>query len=498
MSNGYNDHDPAQVYLAPLKSYQQLMQAREGYEGTLLNAYVELIEKYRQKCAECDREQRNATVWEKEHRLAERELQRAERELQTIKSSAESSQFAYVIIDGDGAVFREELISQGEQGGITAAHELHSEIENYLKDTYSLSQLDLYVQVILSIEGLSKALFNSGTLKNTDERNILSKFARGFNSASPFFSFVDVKYGKERADNRVRKVFETMERMPQCRAIILGGCHDNGYATFLESFRRSRKVSLLETTPAAADFRHLPFQRVSFHSIFRSESLMSRPMAPPPGFGILSHQQNQPSLSSSAPSKSSPTTSYAIPASVKPPSPAGAQKESNGQPGSWASVGRAGNTPQVIDISSQKKSAKSEPWYLQLNKDDERIDVPLPKLDNNAKESFDQKTRGNGANFCNKFYLQGNCKAMDATGHCPYIHNDRLSPAELLILKYRARGLPCAAGSQCRDIRCTSGHHCPNPNSCYFDDKCRFVDTHGLDITPTIKIFEDGTREIVP
>jgi hypothetical protein len=416
-----------------------------------------------------------------------------------LKLSQESSQFAYVIIDGDGAVFREELISQGEQGGIVAAHELHSEIENYLKDTHSYSQLEVFVQVVLSMEGLSKALFNSGTLKNTDERSILSKFARGFSSASPLFSFVDVKYGKERADNKIRKIFEIMERNIHCRAIILGGCHDNGYATFLESFRRSQKVSLLETTPAAADFRHLPFQRVSFPNIFRSEPLASRPVGPPPGFNlpILSQQQNQFSSSRSAPSKSSPSTNYAIPASVKPPSPAGVRKENDGRPGSWASVGRAGSTSQVIDISSQKKPAKSDRCFLQLNKDDERVDVPLPKLDTNAKETFDEKTRKNGANFCNRFHLQGGCKAMDATGRCPYIHGDRLSPAEQLILKSRARGLPCAAGSQCRDVWCTSGHHCPNPKSCWYDEGCRFAEMHGIDTTPTIKIFEDGTREVV-
>ncbi|KAK0622583.1 hypothetical protein B0T14DRAFT_428445 [Immersiella caudata] len=499
MSSGYDDHDPAQPYLEPLEHFQKLMHARNGIENTLLNAYADLLNKYRNKSAECEREQRNATVWEREHRLAERELQ-------TIKSNAESSQFAYVIIDGDGAVFREELIAQGEEGGMTAAHELHSEIENYLKERHNYSQLELFVQVFLSMDGLSKALFTSGALKNTDERNILSKFARGFNSASPLFSFVDVKHGKEMADNKVRELFKIMEKNIHCRALILGGCHDNGYAPFLGSFRRNRKISLLETTPAAASFRQLPFERISFHNIFRSEPLSTRPLMAPPGFS----QQGQVQFSSpspySVPTTSSPATTYSIPMlpSAKPPSPAGGgpkldavKKENESRPGSWASVGRAGlSSSQVIDISSQKKSTKERCFY-QLNKDDERVDVPLPKLDNNAKDTFDEKTRRNGANFCNRFHLQGSCKAFDASGRCPYIHGERLSAAEQLILKSRARGLPCAAGSHCRDVWCTSGHHCANPKGCWYDDGCRFADMHGMDTTPTIKIFEDGTREVV-
>jgi len=410
--------------------------------------------------------------------------------------SKESSQFAYIIIDGDGAVFREELISQGEQGGTTAAHELHSQIENYLKEKHNLSQLEVFVQVFLSMDGLSKALFTSGAIKNTDERNILFKFARGFNSASPLFSFVDVKHGKEMADNKVRELFKVMEKNVHCRALILGGCHDSGYVPFLESFRRNAKISLLETTPAAANFRALPFQRITFPTIFRSDPLPTRPVMAPPGF----------SAPYSVPTKSSPVITYAAPvlASAKPPSPPsggpkveGARKESESRPGSSASVGRAGlSSSQVIDISSHKKHSKERCFY-QLNKKDQRVDVALPKTDNGARDAFDEKTRRNGANFCNRFHLQGSCKAFDANGRCPYIHGERLGAAEQAILKHRARGLPCVAGSQCRDMLCTSGHHCATPKACFYGDGCRFADMHGLDTTPTIKIYDDGTREVV-
>jgi len=417
--------------------------------------------------------------------------------------SQESSPFAYVIIDGDGAVFREDLIAQGEEGGSAAAHELLAEIKTRLQEKYNYSHLEVFVQVVLSIEGLSKALFNSGTLKNADDRASLTKFARGFCRAQPLFSFVDVGYGKEQADNKVRKVFEVMEKNLHCRALILGGCHDNGYATFLEAFRNNHKITLLETTPAAADFRKLPFGRISLPHIFRSDPLPSRSVMPPPGFGglpILSQNQYQ---TYSAP-VTSPSAVYSTPtsASAKPPTPVSTlnnpKENEHPRPGSWAAVGRtASGAAQVIDISSQKKTPAKERNFYQLNKDDERVDVPLAKFDPAARDAFDKKTEKNGANFCNRFHLLGTCKQFEVTGRCPYIHGERLAAADQLILRSRARGLPCGSGSQCRDAWCTSGHHCPNPKSCWYDDACRFADMHGMDTTPTIRVYEDGAREVV-
>ncbi|KAK0639539.1 hypothetical protein B0T16DRAFT_383238 [Cercophora newfieldiana] len=492
MSSGYDDYDPAQSYLHPLHNFQQLTVARASVEHNLQAAYEDLIIKFRAKCAECDREQRNAMVWEKEHRFAERELR-------ALKADAESSQFAYVIVDGDGAIFREDLIARGEEGGGAAAQALLAEIQAHFKESSTnYSRLDVFVQVILSLEGLSKALITTGTLKNTDERTILPQFARGFCREQPLFSFVDVGWGKEQADHKVREVFKVMEKNIHCRALVLAGCHDNGYATFLQSYRNSRKITLLETTPAAADFRKLPFERISFPQIFRSKPLLSAP----PGFSLpILSQQN------SFSSPSTPSASYAVPASpvAKASSPAASPfkqepKKENGvaaRPGSWAAVGRAASAAQIIDISSSAKKSAKERAFYQINKDNERVDVPLPKLDPAAKEAFEEKTRINGANFCNRFHLQGSCKQFDITGQCSYIHGERFGPAEQLILKSRARGLPCASGSQCQDIWCTSGHHCSNPKSCWFNKDCRFSDTHGMDIKPTMKIYEDGSREVV-
>lgn len=45
-----------------------------------------------------------------------------------------------------------------------------------------------------------------------------------------------------------------------------------------------------------------------------------------------------------------------------------------------------------------------------------------------------------------------------------------------------------------RDVVCTFGHHCKYGDGCYMD-ACYFADTHGEDLTPAKKMYEDGTEE---
>jgi hypothetical protein len=472
----------------------------------------------------------------------------SERELNSLRSSAvsvspalrfagnlltfprkESTPFAYIIVDGDGAVFQESLIAKGEEGGSIAAHQLQTDIENHLGETFGFQHLNVYVQVICNFDGLSRALVGSGALKGTDDRNILNRFARGFCRAQALYSFTDVGYGKEQADNKVRKLFELMAKNLHCRAVFLAGCHDNGYAPFLESFRNNRKVCLLETTPAAAEMRKLSFPKFSCPSVFRSEPLTIKP-PPPPGFATP--QQGPPATAGySAPPVAatmystqpapnhipSPTQLAVRPAprehtstapaphpAVRPaprehtstaPAPQPKKENERPAPGSWAAVSApVAAAGRSIDISTKKAAIREKAFYL-LNKNDQRLDAPLPKFDSSAREAFDEKVRKNGANYCNRYHILGSCKQFDSTGRCPYVHSQSLTATELNILRSRARGLVCVNADQCRDVYCTSGHHCANPRTCWYDESCRFYETHGMDIKPTVKRYEDGTSE---
>ncbi len=432
----------------------------------------------------------------------------------------ESSPFAFVVVDGDGAVFREDLIAQGEDGGRQAAHDLHLQLKTYFHENPQLSNIEtIFVHVVLSVDGLSRALHASGTLPITDHAALI-KFGRGFCRAQPLFSFTDVGYGKEQADHKIRKLFEVMEKNIQCRSLILAGCHDNGYATFLESFRGNQKITLLETTPAAADFRKFSFKRISFPSVFRSEPIPSRQavasfapvMAPPPGFHTMvgSPPGFQP-LAASPPATITPTSSNglnglptppvlvsprpappaAAPTAARTPPPA-AKPEPAPAPApltnSYATVGR-GTAPMTINIASTKRAPAPRPFY-QLNRDDERVDVMLAKPDPNAVKSLEDRRQKSGMNLCNKYHLANSCK----NNNCNFNHGERLNAAELLALRHKTRNLVCSSGHKCREIACNLGHHCSNPGSCYFGDDCRFHEMHGMDIVSLVACLSEETH----
>jgi hypothetical protein len=70
-SEGVN---PAQPYFAAFQSWEALVHERARVESDLARSYMELLQRYSDKCEECDREKRNAMIWEKEQRMQEREL----------------------------------------------------------------------------------------------------------------------------------------------------------------------------------------------------------------------------------------------------------------------------------------------------------------------------------------------------------------------------------------------------------------------------------------
>ncbi|KAK0630910.1 hypothetical protein B0T17DRAFT_234871 [Bombardia bombarda] len=447
----------------------------------------------------------------------------AETEKKRINASIESSSFVYVIIDGDGAIFHADLIAKGEDGGAEAALLLHDEIRESLQDKQHLLNVDqIFVQIVLNVEGLSKALVASKTLPQS-EFTSLTKFGKGFSRSQPLFSFTDVGPGKDQADHKVRKIFEIMEKNLHCKALILGGCHDNGYATYLESFRSNPKIALLETTPAAAQFSRLQqVPRFRFPRVFRWEPIPPRgaAAAPHPGFQISSlPAPNSPPTTTTGPRNPSPpveatffrstptpldavagtsvrrepsratSTSSAVSASLSSPAPVSTAN-------SYAAVGKASNVPAVIDISSQlKKSSASTPrFFYQLNRLDERVDVPLARTDMAAQNKLAEHiAKKGGVNFCNRFHVVGSC----SHANCPYTHGEKLTGGELLALKWKTRSLACTSGPQCREFRCVLGHHCMNPKACSFGNNCRYKDAHGIDTTATIRVFEDGTREVL-
>lgn len=72
--DGQEAVDPAQPYFAAFQSWETAVHDRLRIDADLANAYMDLLKKYSNKCAEFEREKRNAVIWEKEQLMAEREL----------------------------------------------------------------------------------------------------------------------------------------------------------------------------------------------------------------------------------------------------------------------------------------------------------------------------------------------------------------------------------------------------------------------------------------
>jgi len=105
------------------------------------------------------------------------------------------------LIDGDGAIFSDDLIAEGQSGGHRAAKMLSEATAQYLDSHCGLNQFQLWVYVFFNKRGLLDTFARSGLgmLKANFE-----DFIMGFNQAAERFLMVDVGSGKEAADAKIK------------------------------------------------------------------------------------------------------------------------------------------------------------------------------------------------------------------------------------------------------------------------------------------------------
>lgn len=68
------------------------------------------------------------------------------------------------------------------------------------KTTNAFGRMDFHVRAFANVDGLARALVRDGRLQDVNQ---LRAFAAGFSNRQPFFDFVDVGAGKERADHKI-------------------------------------------------------------------------------------------------------------------------------------------------------------------------------------------------------------------------------------------------------------------------------------------------------
>ena len=420
--------------------------------------------------------------------------------------------FILVLIDGDGVIFNDDLLSQGEAGGKEAANRLWNDIRNEVDHRMPdlIQKYKIVVRVYTNLKGLGYICHRKGILESP---NHIEDFARGFTGSKTLFDFVDVGVGKDRADEKISGTFTTeqTQRMlltspeifrlhlydSHCRHIFVGCSHDNGYARLLEEVGETQimnSITLLEGVPFEKELVQLKslYHTTKYPGLFREEKIdiYNLPPAPrqvPGGAynpvhtnGFQPPAPAQQYSASFAPPVSPEVRGFSNPAGDMPQASALSPAIST-----WATAA-AKVPPRMVSptiVPKVNTPPVAEP-SIPRNKYGQRID-PTMKYD---PLDFQRLKK---IKMCNTHYLRGDCP------HDPCTHDHYYQPSqdELATLLYINRMTPCRNGSDCSDPKCFYGHRCPvqkeGERGCRFGENCRFADVlHGLDqrVVNTVRI----------
>ncbi|KAF2002989.1 hypothetical protein P154DRAFT_520350 [Amniculicola lignicola CBS 123094] len=494
-------------YAAQLESFQRSDEARQRLVTDLLEKYQILAQRHKSL--------KNDFMSEQDiRRMYQSQKDDLQKQVDDTKLALDGSSFVLTLIDGDGVVFQDMLLAAGANGGSEAASKLQQAIKEHIATLYSNSgSWPIMVNIFVSLDKLAAKLAQVGLLKHPTE---MRGFAQSFSVNQPLFSIIDVGHGKERADFRIKEMLRTFNDNPTCKHIIFGGCHDGGYLLNLDGYKhhavKAARITLLESTPAVQGFRELPnFRRARFDHVFRSEPLPPNPtngyiqataaahMPPAPAPLV----QTTPPVQ--VPVRSMSTHSFATtntPSTASPlqgspsisiSSMAGQADPSNT---SWATVGKTGVDDGGVTIPLKENKKKMKTKYMYFNKEGYRLDEKLPPRDQSAVVSIDTRMKHAKKNLCNHWHLNnGNC----ANGKfCKFQHEPKLSAAEVLALRYKARSLPCKR-PQCEDIDCYLGHQCTNERDnngyCSYGGDCHLSTSHGMDRVKHVRLDQDWNEE---
>ncbi|KAI1419649.1 hypothetical protein F5Y12DRAFT_209008 [Xylaria sp. FL1777] len=509
MANGREPSGIAGQALAQLSLYQQLDNERDN----LMQAMIQKIDSDAKRISDLELD------------LDDQKKSRAHYQARTMALEAEvqkynNGSFVVVLIDGDGAKFRDEFIRDHEQGAVKAAWKLKEAI----KEANFGHDMPILVRVYANINDLARSLRMSGVI---DFEESLRVFAEQFTNTHADCDFINVGKGKENADSKIRRLLDHYHKNAQCQKIFIACCHDNGYLHDLRQYAGSTdKITLIETTPAEPTFRSLAFPILHFDSVFRSEPLNNETKRIPQVFPFRSRSPTQitpgpiapgpiarPIQASYYPSETispdpqeqlrpTPSTSSVAASPVQttsdlttiatdrlqsaslPLEKSLAQSQvtsrtsnvvSSGNGGTSISYATAGGTTDHQNVTVKVAKPKKPAKYAYYNEDKYRIDPPTqhpPRTP--AQLTYQNKFQAiKPMVFCNDHYLKGRCRRGV---NCDKEHEVELTPAEVAIHRYKARTSLCPQGPLCTDYDCYLSHHCPRP-ACARNDLCPFYHT---------------------
>ncbi|SJL05743.1 uncharacterized protein ARMOST_09079 [Armillaria ostoyae] len=398
-------------------------------------------EQFRSRVEELERE---VAVWKQGYINAESQTDSLQKEVahlqQMIESINEDNPLILALVDGDGNIFTDELLRQGQAGGRNAAMMLTKGLTDHTAtvDARRSARSRVWLTVYCNKQGLSDTLIANDVC--TSEQ--FEAFFLGFNQAAPLFSIIDVGTGKEAADTKIKEHLRLFTRFPQTflvyfggrafpllhRAMILTwheGAHDNGYTSTLASLQNEGlldKIVLLRGyKEMAIELQHLQLPVVEVGGVFRSTKL--------PGHARHGSQKLQ--------------------------------------------VAAYGNTPES---KTNVAKAAGRPKYL--NPKLVRIFNINPLTVPHFMKFFSEQPLNKHKPPPCTFYYLGACRQGPK---CTYGHDYTLTERNLAEMRAISKKFPCAnlnRGKVCHaGDDCISGHFCPRGNTCSFlkEGKCKFV-----------------------
>jgi hypothetical protein len=408
----------------------------------------------------------------------------------------ERNPFVLVLVDGDGYIFDDDLVSNGAEGGQRAAQLLNETIVSSLR-TRGLENCRIMVRVYSNLAGLSKTL-SKIKLCGAEKRSLAS-FAANFTRSNELFDFVDAGELKENADSKIRALFRQFVDNTQCRHIYFAGCHDVGYINELIPHRNNReKVTLVRNYATHPEFTRLGMRIEDFPGVFRTTPVdlsnvqpykASTPANKAPSISNTSEQPKtktcyfftkglckygdgcsnlhvKPTNGNGGPvTQDQPSSTNASWRNTAPESKFGPTSDNdfmrNNGHTSHSSTSHSNSDQTDPDFSALLPHADSvPPGYVAINGKGERLDLYMPPVTAEVKNRFAQRVANR--KLCNKFHLANNCPDSD----CPFDH----SPIDEGLRNYLrsiAAATPCTRRSMCKNLTCLNGHVCQKQDCKY-------------------------------
>ncbi|CAH0045541.1 unnamed protein product [Clonostachys solani] len=414
------------------------------------------------------------------------EIEILSKQITEYQQGVQNNSYVALLIDGDGAIFHESFLEKPAHGAAEACRRLNENIKNHLKSTGEKEDLPVFARIYADLDNLATAVHQSGIV---DYKEKVSRFFEHFTNSCAEFEFINVGFGKENADCKMRKSSLTPEMLkyyytdPRCERIYFVGCHDGGYGHDLKNYLNSRdepkkRIFLVETTPALRLIKWLGFDIISFGDVFRKEPL---PTEDTPFFKVsaslvssnrASDREILPKEDPACPPSpstmvGSPILDVAVPVKQVfrirvPPSHA-------------SSASGDGFPPAILPPARSGK-------YVYFNKNGARLDPDLDEPSQQARDSYMGKLAAMKARetkqkvFCNAWYLNGQCRWAE---ECEKVHSVDLTEEEILVHRERARSSLCYNGVKCEDSDCILSHHCPKHVNCRRKLSCKFITKEG-------------------